>query len=139
MYLPLENWGHREWNKLYDRYDLTHLEKREVRQILTMPTKEGVKLWKDRLIKLWLVNWLWPWWFPAGVRTFFTEAFPYLDFFYHDIAYLIAINKEDRKKADIGWLKYAKIEIGSKYSPKLLVAYIWYCLLRVGGRFSTNY
>jgi hypothetical protein len=44
MYLPLENWGHREWNKLYDRYDLTHLEKREVRQILTMPTKEGVKL-----------------------------------------------------------------------------------------------
>ena len=41
MYLSLENWDNKDWNKLYKKLPiLNHLEKKEVKQILTMPTKE---------------------------------------------------------------------------------------------------
>ena len=148
-----------EFIKKLSSYNLTHKEFKTVKQILTMPTKSWVLAWKQILHDLWIVNWLWPAYFPKLLRSFLGWLLFDIDWFFHDLGILLARDKFDVLEADRGVKKYGfksiykkTIEREDKFELfpilldffilvplKSLVVYIVYWLLRIWSRFSTNF
>lgn len=156
MYLnKLKSWDDKRWALFFEWFPyLSEEEKMEVKQILTLESKEWIDACKDRLFELWIVNWIWPYWLPRIVRSWITWVFPYMDWFWHDIGYLLADTPWDRLDSDLWFLKYSKISVSAQlalvftecktsidmfyfwyicttYYPKIITAYIFFILLRI--------
>lgn len=162
MYIKkIEKWCDKEWGKFFSYFPLLSSEERlEVKQILTLPEKSWIEANFERLEELWILNGIWPFWFPNKLREFITWLFPYFRYEHHDLAGCIWGTEADRKESDKGMLKYTTLSIQEKTIERIatwnslliwynlfisvpfkyFVAFVFYILVRIFGRFgSFNY
>lgn len=160
MYIKsLKNWSEDKWARKLAPFCLTEDEYSLVKQILTLPQKHAIEWHFDTLKRLWIINWLGPWWIPWFVRAFLSWLFPFIQWEWHDIMIWLAESDEDVFKADRWLLKYSHISITEKslerfYDKSIIVITldIWICKplkniiwffmylwVRLGSRFSTNF
>ena len=109
MYIKqIREWGGANWEEFFSQFPLLKKEERgEVRQILTLPTKEGIEASFKRLSSLWIINWIWPWYLMRNMRKFISWAFRGVRYEWHDVMYAIWWTETDRLNADYWLFKYS--------------------------------
>lgn len=158
MYIKkLESWTSLEWNKFFTQFPLLlEEEKEEVKYIL----KQDKRYIESSFEKLWdmgVINGIGAFWFPVSLRATITWICPYFRWEWHDLMWAIWGTEEERKKSDVGMLKYSFISISSdiiisiesgniiKILHKCLfsniirttITVIFYILVRIFGRFGS--
>lgn len=113
MYLKkLETWDWENWQIFLNQYPLLdRRERAEVMQILTYPEKIQIEEKFPRLIELWVLNGVWPWYLMKWTRRLISWFFRGVRYEWHDIMYAIGWTEMDRIKADWGLMKYSLISI----------------------------
>lgn len=113
MYLQeyIGTWTSLEWNKFFTYWKhLTDEDKQKIKVILKwdkQAIEESFHILKD----MWLLNGIWPSWFPPIIRIVLTWLFPYFRWEWHDLMYSIWGTAKDRHKSDLWALKYTLISI----------------------------
>ena len=161
MYIKqLQSWTHKDWQQFIQDKHIENAE--EVMQILT-GDKNLIESNFNTLTKAWIINGIWPWYFPASFRYIITLLFPEVRYEFHDIMYAIWWTEIDRLEADNWLLKYSlkwlyktienidknisnnfiKILALAIYFLSLIISVptiiICYVIVRAFGRFSFRY
>lgn len=162
MYLKkyIWNWNNHDWDSFFSQfphlflYDDYHLIETEIKIILR-GNKEEIEANFDYLEELWILNGIWPFWFPMNVRALITWICPYFRYEWHDLMWAIWGTEYDRKTSDLGMIKYSFmsilsdiiIAIDSRNTLKILykcffslvirssIVTMFYILVRIFGRF----
>lgn len=113
MYISkIEKWDWEDWQQFFAQYkNLTKDNRIEIMDILTRSDKKEIEYSFPRLIDLWLINWIWPWWFISSIRKFISWLFNWVRYEWHDIMYAIWWNEQDRHNADYWLFKYSVMSI----------------------------
>lgn len=158
MYIKkLESWDDEKWSKYFKNFSIEEHDQPFIRQILTM-SKEGIESNFEHLKVYWIINWIWPSYFPAFLINFITWLLPFVKFEWHDIMVWLAENELEIINADIGIKKYSQISVAEtslvrlvKMKPllsiydtllaspiKWLIVYFLYVLVRAWSKYSIN-
>lgn len=108
MYIKqLHQWNTLNWKIFYKslKIRLSAKDKSLIKEILTHPNKDYIENNFNILEKYWIINWIWPWYFPRHARRILTYLFKYVRYEWHDIMSSIWWTEKDRKRADL-WLFY---------------------------------
>lgn len=112
MYIKqLIKWSDDDWELFYHslKIELLQIDKMTIRFILSNKSKLYIENHFHILSRYWIINWIWPWYFPNYARKMLTYLFKYVRYEWHDIMSSIWGTEKDRKKADL-WLFYYSIK-----------------------------
>lgn len=140
MYIKrIQNWDDTTWERYFEQYWIVAIWKKEyLREILSRETKEDIELDFNFLGYVWIINWIWPWFFPNWLRKLLAKLFPFVRFEWHDIEYWIFWDEEDRQNADFGVWKYS-MKWNEWNCFKTIVACLAYKIVRRFWKSSFSY
>jgi len=159
MYIKnLEKYTADDWQNFFEKHNITYpWIKTEMKKVLTLSKKHIERRFKF-LENWWILNGIWPKFFPQWLVNAITYLFPYVKWEMHDLGLEFAENEKDRLKADRGLFKYTMVSIHQKTLERLkkggfillsydfiaiffknFIAYLFYILVRIFWRFSINY
>lgn len=162
MYLKkyIWNWNNHDWDAFFSQFPSLVLTEEIVKEdikIILRGEKEMIEANFDYLEELWILNGIWPFWFPMNIRAFITWICPYFRYEWHDLWYSVANNSEERKDFDLWMVKYSfmsilndiVIAIDSRNTFKIIykcffslvirssIVTMFYILVRIFGRFGS--
>jgi len=116
MYIKkLENYTNKNWYELKHELNLSHQDYIMLKQVLTSKTKKEIEKHFLFLEKVWIINWIWPWFFWKKIIKIISFLFKWVRFEWHDIRYFTGWNIKDKLKSDYWLLKYSFLSIRDKY------------------------
>lgn len=112
MYIEkLKTWTNNDWWELFDIYGIWVEKWKEVRALLTSPSKEEIESNWRLLEGINMVNWVWPSSLMSITRKIISFLFRGVKYRWHDVSYALGGTERDRWKADWGLLKYSTLSI----------------------------
>jgi len=115
MYIKqLENYTNKDWDELKYNLEIYGQDFKILKQILTFGTKQEIEKHFWFLEKIWIINWIWPWFLWKKFIKIISFLFKWVKYEWHDIIYYIWWNTKDKLKSDYWLLKYSIISIQEK-------------------------
>lgn len=144
MYIKrLESWDEKKWKKYFLQFPKikTDQEKQEIKQALTLSSKEAVESFFPLFRKYGIINGIWPGYMGAFFRGIISQVFKWVRYEWHDIEFGIFGSEYDFHHANYGLLKYSletiarnfrtimKLELNIVFKTSLILLFYIYSVV----------